>query len=1838
MKTITTILFILLSSYWSFAQVCGTPYPQNPRTYSGTETASARSGGTVFCIDVFFHIVRNTNGTNAFSMPNTDAIVRELNQYYTSHNIIINNAGSDFIDNSNYVNIDNASEARLLGQVRNHSNAINYYIVRALWGTPLSYVAGTANTVPSNNLVIRRDKILSSISPHELGHCLDLYHTHRGTSLWERDNTTCIEAQDGSNSDSCGDKIRDTPADPGLSTSINRNVDGNCRYTGGGGGYDPLTDNIMSYAFGCHNSFTPGQGERMRMAIASHSTLNGITSNGCVRISSIDNLCSGATATVSLIDRGNTTTAWSSSPNVHIISDSDTQAIISVQGYSSGTGWVSATLTNGTANDTVLTDSFQVYGYSPLRISVTKDYPSCTISASVNRDPGGSTQWYLNEELKTPTNRNPSFSYSSNTGSLIAVQTNRCGDKVTDTLYFSFPALYTINGPSSLCSGNDQTFRLQDIPSCLRSNIRWTVSSNVQIIPQSDNSQVTISALSSGNGWVRASLSNGDTLTKRISVQAYSPLTVSVSRNNPCSISASTAGGPGGSTQWYLNNNSQPIATTNGNTSFFYSSNTGSLIAVQTNRCGNEVADTLYFSFPALYSDTTQAQVNEHRGNITITTQSQVDALCTILAGKTRIDGNLTIGYTSGSSQSNITNLTPLSNITHITGNLRIQQNKHLININKFNNLQTIGGDFWVKHNFHLTRFGDFSALQTIGGDFLARNNINLTALGDFSALQTIGGDFWVRGNSRLTTLGDFPLLQTIGGDFWVRGNSRLTTLGDFPLLQTIVGDFLVGYNINLTALGDFSALQSIGGYFSVFSNDTLTTLGDFSALQTIGGDFWVKYNNILTTLGDFPALQAIERKFEVEGNPDISTLGEFSILQTIGENFRILHNNRLTTLGDFPLLQTIGGDFGLGSNAKLPTLDTFPNLQTIGGDFSVINNDTLTTLGYFSNLQTIGGKFGVGNNAKLPTLGDFSTLQTIGGLFRVNGNDTLTSLGNFPDLQSIGEFFRINNNKILTSLGNFPALTSIGTGNNVYVYSLGGNRDNVSIFVENNPRLSDCHVLTEFFSGGTHAVIGGIYINNNSTGCNSQDDITTYHGDITVTTQAEVNALRTTLSGKTRIEGNLMIGYNDNSNSRTHIIDLTPLRNITHITRNLTIRQNGQLVNINALTNLQTIGGYFYVYRNNQLITLDFPILGSIGVDFNVNTNDRLTALYFPELQTIGRLFYVHGNDLTALDFSSLTSIGVRNSVYIPSLGGHRTNVSIVLENNPRLSDCHVLTEFLSDGSHAVRGRIYINTNAAGCNSQSDITTYRGDITVSTQAAVDALSTTLLGKTRIIGNLTIGYTSGSSRSNITDLSPLHNITHITGNLTIRQNGQLVNINALTNLQTIGGYFYVYRNNQLITLDFPILGSIGVDFNVNTNDRLTALYFPELQTIGRLFYVHGNDLTALDFSSLTSIGVRNSVYIPSLGGHRTNVSIVLENNPRLSDCHVLTEFLSDGSHAVRGRIYINTNAAGCNSQSDITTYRGDITVSTQAAVDALSTTLLGKTRIIGNLTIGYTSGSSRSNITDLSPLHNITHITGNLTIRQNGQLVNINALTNLQTIGGYFYVYRNNQLITLDFPILGSIGVDFNVNTNDRLTALYFPELQTIGRLFYVHGNDLTALDFSSLTSIGVRNSVYIPSLGGHRTNVSIVLENNIRLSDCHVLTEFLSGGSHAVSGEIYINNNAPGCNSQSDIQNYSSSRIGTYDVVTSIVTIAESDSTSFGVSASNSFTLYPNPTERTLTIEGVTGYLQMYIHDLVGREVMTYSLTSSKKTIDVSDLPSGMYVVTLQGEDKTWTEVLIKK
>ena len=666
-----------------------------------------------------------------------------------------------------------------------------------------------------------------------------------------------------------------------------------------------------------------------------------------------------------------------------------------------------------------------------------------------------------------------------------------------------------------------------------------------------------------------------------------------------------------------------------------------------------------------------------------------------------------------------------------------------------------------------------------------------------------------------------------------------------------------------------------------------------------------------------------------------------------------------------------------------------------------------------------------------------------------------------------------------------------------------------------------------------------------------TQAQSSTHTGNITVSTQAEVDALSTTLAGKTIIVGDLIIGY-ESELSRSNITDLTPLSNIVHIKRNLIIRRNGQLVNLNGLHNLQTVtGGDFRLDYNDRLTTVDFPVLQTLAGYFEVSHNDRLTTLgNFPVLQTIGRFFRVWENDrlttlgnfpalqfisehfsvfennrLTTLgNFPVLTSIGLGfYNVYVPSLFRRLrklslNRVSLVVEFNPGLPDDSVrskLIKFLPGGSSAVRGHIFIN--------RIEKRTYLGDITVSTQAELNALFTTLISIDTIDGDLTIGYTDNDSTSDITDLTIL-NMSHITGNLIIQQNGQLVNQKSLTNLQTVGGHFTVSNNARLTALNFSKLQTIGGYFSVSNNARLTAFDFSKLQTVGGYFQVNDNDgLTAFDFSKLqtiegsfqvnnndglTSFGnftkletvegyvdvsnnarlttlgnfskletiegyfsVTNNdtlttlgsfpallrigtgtVSVPSEGQSTEGVSILVENNPELSNCSVLAGFLSGEDFAVSGEIFINANTTGCNSPSTIDVsnisrvYISDVTVRTQAELNALRAILRNIHTIEGSVTIGYYHhGNPSSDITDLTPLRNIVHITGNLYVFRNHQLVDLNPLTNLQTVGGEFDIVRNTRITTLNFPVLQTTGGRlFRIVDNSRVTTLNFPVLDSI--------------------------------------------------------------------------------------------------------------------------------------------------------------------------------------------------
>jgi len=220
------------------------------------------STNNCYYINIFFHIVRNTNRTGGQNIQVLSVIMNNLANVFSSQNVAFVNIGNDEVRNDVYMtDFSEAKYSRLISQnVR--SNALNVYLL-----DDYTYNSGKANGIPGTALVIGgsyltpegvTEFLVPSLVPtHEVGHCLGLYHTF--------ETFNGFELVDGSNCTTAGDLICDTNASD---SRYNFKENTQCAWTVNftdlnGQPFNPDPHNIMAYVRpSCMQSFTNGQGNR----------------------------------------------------------------------------------------------------------------------------------------------------------------------------------------------------------------------------------------------------------------------------------------------------------------------------------------------------------------------------------------------------------------------------------------------------------------------------------------------------------------------------------------------------------------------------------------------------------------------------------------------------------------------------------------------------------------------------------------------------------------------------------------------------------------------------------------------------------------------------------------------------------------------------------------------------------------------------------------------------------------------------------------------------------------------------------------------------------------------------------------------------------------------------------------------------------------------------------------------------------------------------------------------------------------------------------------------------------------------------------------------------------------------------------------------------------------------------------------------------------------------------------------------------------------------------------------------------------------------------------------
>ncbi len=280
-------------------------------------------------------------------------------------------------------------------------------------------------------------------------------------------------------------------------------------------------------------------------------------------------------------------------------------------------------------------------------------------------------------------------------------------------------------------------------------------------------------------------------------------------------------------------------------------------------------------------------------GNITLTTQTQIDNFQTIFGPCNTVTGNLVI-QDNNDGIDNITNLAGLSNVTSIGGYLNIRYNGQLANLDWLENVTFIGNGLYFSYNDQLA---------------------NLAGL---SNVASIGAVLYIRSNDQLDNLDGLENVAFIGENLYIFYNDKLTNLDGLSNAAFNVEDVLIFSNGKLANLDGLSNMASIGGYLSIGKNGQLANIDGLSNVASIGGYLEIDNNGQLANLDGLSNMASIPGYMQIYDNAQLTNLDGLSNVASIGEYMWIYNNVLLSECCGLNILLnegSVGGSIYIGGN-----------------------------------------------------------------------------------------------------------------------------------------------------------------------------------------------------------------------------------------------------------------------------------------------------------------------------------------------------------------------------------------------------------------------------------------------------------------------------------------------------------------------------------------------------------------------------------------------------------------------------------------------------------------------------------------------------------------------------------------------------------------------------------------------------------------------------------------------------------------------------------------------------------------------------------------------------------
>ena len=487
--------------------------------------------------------------------------------------------------------------------------------------------------------------------------------------------------------------------------------------------------------------------------------------------------------------------------------------------------------------------------------------------------------------------------------------------------------------------------------------------------------------------------------------------------------------------------------------------------------------------------------------------------------------------------------------------------------------------------------------------------------------------------------------------------------------------------------------------------------------------------------------------------------------------------------------------------------------------------------------------------------------------------------------------------------------------------------------------------------------------------------------------------------------------------------------------------------------------------------------------------------------------------------------------------------------------------------------------------------TEIEGDVIISGEDIFNLDELSIL--TSINGNLSIGSLEYGGNPSLASLSGLNNLLNIGGTLLIFDNNLLTSLMGLNGLTTVEGLSIGFVPltslsglESLISIEGDLeISALGLLTNFSGIESLTNIE-------GSLHISSNNSLsTLIGMESLTNIGgtieIRNNPNLLSINSIE-NINpesiehLFIHDNPLLSGCHI--QNICDYLSAPNGEVVIHNNALGCSNP-------GEIAMNCGFTMPCLP--------------FGAYFFTSQADI-DNFPIYfpGCTDLAGSVYI-EGDEIVNLLGLSSITSIENGLHLYHINNLASVDgLQNLSTIGEDLKIKQNESLT-----DLIGLNNLTSINGW-LEIYDNNSLTTLSGLDNINNESIE------VLIISHNPLLSECDIqsICDYLA----VPNGSINIYDNAPGCNSQQEVEE-----------ACEAVYIYENN-------PKYNFLIYPNPATNEIFIQSNSSIktTDINIYNTIGQVVLQEKQPFDK--IDISRLSRGLYFIELVSNEIRIREKLI--